>query len=419
MKEGILIVSYTFPPNPAIGGKRWYKFAQEFFNKGFDVHVISSEKSNVHFAKNDSDIQNFKMYYLKDNYPDWFFQRQENLLQRIRYKLFQYYLLIKSKGTIFDKSLFLQHEAQHIVRQVIIKNNIQLVIVTSPPFYLSSFVSQLKREIDFKLICDLRDPWTWGESYGYKNLSTQRLSHDKNLEQNVVFNCDYIISPSHSIVHHLKNFYPAHQNKIFHIPHGVDNSIVSRSARKNDKLKTGLKFIYAGTLYAEYDKFLEILCKSVRGFSKERLEQFSFDIYALNSNDQYKQIVDKWMLNEKICFHEPISEKQLIEKFNEYDGSIIFFPTKYKNFLSTKFIELIALRIPIVYVGEHGDVATFLESKKLGFHLELNELETELEQTISCIMDNYNVNFDISDFHFSALTDKILEMSKRDMNHDF
>lgn len=415
MKEGILIVSYTFPPNMAIGGKRWYKFACQFFDKGFDVHIISSEKSKMENRVNQVLIKDFKMYYLRDKYPDWFFQQPKNFLEKIRYKLFQFFLFQRSKGTIYDKSIFLQNEINQIVTKVIKENKIRLVIVTSPPFYISSFIAELRKKNEFKLICDFRDPWTWGESYGYENLSQNRLAHDKKLERGVIQTCDLIISPAKSIVLHLKSSYAEYESKIYHIPHGLDSSITLHSENKKSSYQSRFKFVYAGTLYNDYDRFLDKLCAVINRFPSETFDQFRFDIFALNQFDHYKAVVDRWKMNDKIFFHKRVEESELNKKLNQYDGSIIFFPPKYKDFLSTKFIELIALRIPIIYIGEKGEVADFLESNQLGVHLEMNDFPEKFEKKIQALKDEYNFNFDVSNYFFSVLTDRILEISNYDL----
>ena len=42
MGKKVLIVSYTFPPSPNVGGRRWSKLVRHLVESGNTVHVITA-----------------------------------------------------------------------------------------------------------------------------------------------------------------------------------------------------------------------------------------------------------------------------------------------------------------------------------------------------------------------------------------
>ncbi len=64
----IAIVSYTFPPSKAIGGRRWAKFSQQIAKKGHRVSVFCANEgaNEIFYTKEFSGI---KIHQIKSNYP--------------------------------------------------------------------------------------------------------------------------------------------------------------------------------------------------------------------------------------------------------------------------------------------------------------------------------------------------------------
>ena len=68
VKKKILVVSYTFPPSPGIGGRRWAKFSKVLVQKGWDVDVIAAKitrDSESVWMKDVLHFEKFHDYYLK------------------------------------------------------------------------------------------------------------------------------------------------------------------------------------------------------------------------------------------------------------------------------------------------------------------------------------------------------------------
>lgn len=42
----VLIIAYTFPPTPGIGGRRWAKFAKYLNRMGYDVSILCAKRDS-------------------------------------------------------------------------------------------------------------------------------------------------------------------------------------------------------------------------------------------------------------------------------------------------------------------------------------------------------------------------------------
>jgi hypothetical protein len=45
MSKNILLVSFVFPPSNDVGGRRWSKFAEALYEKGYNIHLITSNEA--------------------------------------------------------------------------------------------------------------------------------------------------------------------------------------------------------------------------------------------------------------------------------------------------------------------------------------------------------------------------------------
>ena len=71
MNKKVLIVCYSFPPYPGIGGRRWAKFAKYLYRNGYNVNVISSKNKADENSQWKTDIEEYSnnIDYIESNYP--------------------------------------------------------------------------------------------------------------------------------------------------------------------------------------------------------------------------------------------------------------------------------------------------------------------------------------------------------------
>ena len=400
-KLKILIISYTFPPNPAIGGKRWAKFAKYLKKQNNDVYILTKKEINS------NPIENY--YYFNNKYPIALTTVPANFYEKIKYHLSKLYLNIRVKGTIYDSSVFLEKTITSKTIKIIKDKNIDTVIVTGAPFRLLYFISKIIPDFpNINFIADFRDPWTWGKGYGLSIISEKRKNHEKWMESLVLEKYNFITVPVVSMATHLKKQYPENSNKVILLPHGYDpDDIPPTHSKTQNKIP---KIIYGGTLYDEqkysYDEFCNFLNKNTN------IANFYF---YTNTSHWANYINNKVKHNNNMYFSKQLNNKMFLTKVAESDFFIAFYPDKFKNHFSTKFSEIIATKTPIIFVGSKGYISNFLIKNKLGYHIQPQNIKTDLEKIITSKLStemDFNSIY-LSKFNISNITKSFVKLIKR------
>jgi glycosyltransferase involved in cell wall biosynthesis len=414
-KEAVLIVCYTFPPDKGIGGRRWSKFAKYLSNDNYDVHVITKSKQEV-FDQKEFGLEHVTIHEINSFYPLVLSKNPKTLLEKLSYKFWVILLPLIQKGSIYDRSIFMEKGLLRKMSSLIKSHNINLVFVTSAPFYLGYYAVKLKQKFKFFLTIDFRDPWTWSKGYGYSTLNEKRLVYDKGIERQVAEGADLIVSPAESILDHLINVHGIDKAKTYCVQHGVDVDLINETKESASILNTK-KCIYAGTLYEGYSIFLESLIKvlkKVKLDSPELYSNFRLDIFTNSDFNEYEIEVKNEGVSDVIKFHKPLKEKELFVKMIEYDCTIVFFPEYIKNIISTKFYELIYLKVPILYVGNDGLLSDFITNNNVGTFLNIDDMKNLfLDTLISTCKFQVNTDYDVKKHLYSNIsTDMMAKVSE-------
>jgi glycosyltransferase involved in cell wall biosynthesis len=415
----IIIVNFKHTASREIGGRRWLLFAKFMARQGYTVHVICAKQEKGESLWNSSD-ENGKiiLHELSAFYPQSFASLPTTLTSKLKYQFWMRALPLMVKGSFYDRASFFEKAMQQQVETLCTTHKIDQVYITCAPFKLAHYGVKLKKRFGFFLTVDFRDPWTWADAYGYALLNPKRKAHDEALEKEVVAEADLITSPAAVILQHLQEKYaPNNPGKFKLLSHGYDPddlNIVTTQERADHRESKQLNCIYGGTVYGGSDQFIQKLIQGIaaaKSANEELYNNFHYELYSLSDTSALRTVVASHQLQHKINFNEAIPAAKLFEKIKESDYCLVFFPTHYKDFISTKFYELIALRIPIVYVGEAGIVWDFLNDNKLGLTLSIDDFENtfcKLTELLSSF--EYNSSFAVESYSFPQLTEDLLRV---------
>ncbi len=367
-------------------------------NQGYDVHVACLKRE----GQNDDGGLNVHEY--EAFYPSVLNSQPTGIWSKLMYRMWLAIIRMRHQGGEYDRSVFAKTAVQNLVSSIIGNHNIQKVFVTCAPFYLASYLGELKKQTSFFLTTDFRDPWTWGKGYGYSLMSDSRKGYDKNVEAEVMSISDLITTPSEVILDDIKKLYPNSANKLYHLPHAFEKESFDGLSRKKEKESGKLKFIYAGTLYEGFDEFISSFIEAVE---KSKVnERVYLDIYSDDHSD-HGNLKESTL---QILFHNRINEKALFEAYMNSDAALVFFPEKFKDFISTKFFELAYAKLPIVLVGYEGLVSRFILENNLGAFIPIDALNPgRIEKMFAIDFHGLESHFDASAFEFSKVTSDLVQ----------
>jgi glycosyltransferase involved in cell wall biosynthesis len=401
--ENILLIAYKFPPFPGIGGRRWAKFAKYLSKRGYIVHVICA-KNNLQevspwFA--DVNINNIIIHPVKTFYPSVLFRSPSYWIEKVLYKFYSNFFKILISGNINDKSIFWKRGLLKKSNALIKKYNIENVIVSGAPFRSLFYSLELKNNNNIKLFIDFRDPWTWGDGYGFKLLSDFDQRFEEKLQDTVVEKSDIIFVPVKSMLEFLKEKYPQYKSKIKLLPHGYD-----KDDYKDIKKQQGpvLNLIYGGTIYDGIEKEF---CELIKTVKENNNQNFAINFYS--KIFKYEDLIKAEKLERKIKYYPLVPPSEYLKKVANSHYYLVIFPERFKDFISTKFFEIIYLGVPIILICEKGDVSDFVTENELGLWIGTDEIVEKLGRVLRGeIQINQRVYSDIASYDFENLTDNLI-----------
>jgi len=396
-----LLVCYSFPPSSGVGGRKWAKLSKYLIRLGWDIQVICKEPSVNETSPWINDIKGVKYNYLPSKYPSILNKNPTNIFQKIWYRLCLLFLKTLTHSNYYDRGVFWEKSLTKLVNEIVEKENISNLIITGAPFSLLYYGAKIKRknpQINF--IADIRDSWLDGHYFGFDGLSKTRKEQEIFRLKTVLKEADTVIVPYETMLNEYSDLLGLN-TKIVHHPHAFDEDLlISREMRKNQKK---FELVNFGSQY----KSQEIQMKSVAR-AMERMDNIRIDFFT--NDHKYKSIFESNALIEsKVQFHALIPENGVFEIMHDSNAVLLFVPNHIRDFIATKYMEVIASRVPIVLIGERGLTSEFVVKNDLGIFIPSDSIETEFVRIQELLLAlNYNDEFDIEPFTFRRQA-KIIE----------
>jgi hypothetical protein len=380
-RPSIVVCSHILPPEPGIGGRRWAKFSKYFKKHGFNVHLLSAEltKNNI-VSPWIKDIENNEITRLPRKYPDILDQVPTSIFEKFRFLITRLFFQLRVKGTIYDRSVNWEKQFNDYFDELIAKNNIYGVISTGAPFNLMFLTAKLKKRYPhLKIINDFRDPWTWGEIYGFKGLEPSRWKFENFKESETIKLSDYITSSAQFIHEVLEKKYPEHKNKFQLIPHGFDKEDFFDTEKKPHGPTSKIKILYGGTLYENLFEKLDFILKLASAYP----EKIEIDFYT--GKHQYEKLFKSYGL-KNVKLHNQVNAKEFFKIIGKYDYYLCITNDRIKDNISTKYYEIFANKTPIIYYGPHGYISEMISTNNVGLLIDdkngLEFLYSNLQENI-------------------------------------
>lgn len=404
----IIIISYTFPPYPGIGGRRWAKFAKYLALEGWEVHVIAAKRADASseslWTADVAGNRSIIVHRVRDLYPRWLLRAPGNIFHKVLYRFSLGMVRALTRGTPFDRGVFWNRAMVWKASELIKRHSVNNVVVSAAPFSSAYASLALKRRFcNINLMVDLRDPWTWGALYGIKSISQRRLFEERRREAAVVQGADKVIVPADAMHDHLCAIYSLFCSKIVVLPHGFDDQEVKIKSSRNDDC---VKIVFYGTLYDGLENDYRAIVSSLSATPRVRL-----DVYS--DSKHYRYFFEGEETSANLGFYSPVAPAELFSKASAYDFVLIVQPKYAMDFITTKIYEIVYARLPIIMVGEAGRLAKFLVDNNLGEHVLPSEIQKKFGSLHAWKKKPYGHDaFPIGDYSFVHLTKQLIRLLK-------
>ena len=392
----LLIVTYYWPPAGGPGVQRWVKLSKYLSKLGYQCYVVTVDENHASYPSTDLSLQKdidasikvtktksfevlkiFSSLFKKEKVP-YAGIPDKNKMSFVG-KLALY---IRSNFFIPDARVGWNSYAIKACEEIIRKENIDVVITTSPPHSTQLIGLSLKKKFkSIKWIADLRDPWT--DIYYYEKLShTKRAKQkDLSLEKQVLEQADAITvtSPITEKLYASK-IDKALSHKIKTITNGFDEDDFTSSTTSNSKTFT---ITFAGTINEQFG--IEGFVQAVKDITTKHKNVV---LHFIGTMDNYtKQLLEKELPNDhKITSYVP--HKELMNYLMQSQVLLLSIPKgNNQGTIPGKLFEYLATQKAIICLGPQGcsagEIITECEAGKTFTHQTVSEIENYLEQLIN------------------------------------
>ena len=412
-KKNILIVCFSFPPFPGIGGRRWAKFSKHLAKNNFNVFVLAAENTSKTESEWRDDVKHTGIYVKRFSlglsrifsfYPASF-------TEKIIYKLLSFKASLFVKGNKQDKIYFIKKELLRLTDNLISENKINTIIITIPPYKLAYYLLPLKKKYPhIKFMVDYRDPWTDNKSYhGFADISQTDLADEIEFEKEVLETADVVFDVNAKSLDVLKRK-TITKAQFIHLPNGFDFDDYKYLEPKTD-ISGRKRFIYSGSFYPNLIYLLQPLINCLNKLEETHPDIYQnllFDFYG-NMDHNAVELLKKSNC-KAITFHGNLPQKQVLDEINQSDYCLLFSAPDHNHALNTKFYEYLFFRKPILYFGGKGEASDYIINNSIGLLFEPDKIESMLHEFLSS--ENYknfkcNPSVDITTFETGQIS-KIL-----------
>jgi glycosyltransferase involved in cell wall biosynthesis len=397
----IIIVSYTFPPMSGVGGRRWAKLSHALCESSQEVHVFCAKPGlgeTSHWNVHHSLIVN----RLPKKYPQILNRVPKRFLDKIGYRLSLLILKLFTQGNYYDRGIFWEKHFEYIYAYMQ-KNTIKNLIVTGGPFSLLYYAAKLKMQHpEINYLADIRDEWGANEFYGFGLLSENRKTEEFKRLKLTLQQADRVLVPYPYMKEKYTQNVPDSAHKMSVLPHGVDDVFFrdKKIVRNHDTIH----LVNFGSIHSGQEEAMKDL-SSVLGKIPVHIQFYTHE-------KKYESIFNLAnTIPNRVTYHDTVEEKKVAELLSESDAALLFIPNHFKDSITTKFMEIIASRTPIVAIGIEGEASEFILKNKLGIFIPYSDicfrminLKAELDNL------NYNDSFDTSPYHFSNQAKQLINI---------
>ncbi len=274
----LLLLSWHFPPDSAVGGMRWQKFAQYAAERGWGVDVIMRDPRALRGCDPERlrDLPAGTRLYFVGDRPLRFESIVETAVGYLRRPMRR---ALESEDAArpsssaslarsevrwprtvreFARGYFsaVEHwrgtrwasDAAHVAGGIVEKGTHRAIVSSGPPHFVHTAARSIARDCGLPFVVDLRDPWSMVQRIPECIASPVMLALAARGEQRVVQDAALLVTNTEPARDLMCARYPAAAPRIVAVPNGFDDDPVPPSLHS-----PRFTVAYAGTIYLDRD----------------------------------------------------------------------------------------------------------------------------------------------------------------------
>lgn len=409
-KDNVLIICYSFPPHPGIGGRRWAKFSKILSAKGYEIFVVGANNFSSSTSFWSKDVEKAKINITTFNFQ---FQRiikyPKSILEKLARKIVLSFLNITKYNANIITSLP-NKNVWNSISDLIVKEKIKKVIVSGDP-YLFYYASNLKKKLDFELILDYRDLWNDHTFYDTKvKLSTRQKRYFELAENFGVNNCDKIIFVDEYIKSVVEKRITSKTVSTFVIHNGFDKDDLENGGNEKTQNEV-INIFFAGSISSDLNNALIEFVSAFEKLSKvdpTLYSKFFISIFGEMDSALVVEIAGFKLANLNIK-SKTLNIGEYYQQLKKIDIGLVILSDEYKNSFVTKFTDYLFYEKYIAVLGFKGYFTDYVEKQKIGLGFDASDPVTFFRN----LLDSYNNRKIISanekeKFDLDFLTQKLI-----------
>lgn len=427
----ILIITYYWPPAAGPGVQRFLKTAKFLPEFGWKPYILTVKDGT--YSSTDDSLENdipeeAEVFKTKTKEPFKIYEKITG--NKGSSKSVGMINLNNSKNPIKKLSLFIRANcfipdprkgwkkyAVEKAAELIKKEDISIVITTSPPHSTHLIGLSLQEKYNIKWIADFRDPWT--NLYFNKMLprTKRTIKKDKALENKVVSKADYITVISKGLQKEFKD----RNSNIELIYNGFDEDDIPKKINLNkDKC---FKIAYVGNFKPNQN--ISAFWQAISELMQENhsLQDIIRIEFTGNTDNRVNAFVEKYQLEKNVIFNNYVKHHEATQIMSNSDLLLFVVPKAENNklIITGKLFEYLATRNPILSIGPvEGDASSIIDEAKRDKMLDYENLEA-IKNTIKKYIDIWHQepkkfkhnDDDIMNYSRKVLTKKLAEIFNR------
>ena len=404
----IFLISYYWKNDNSVGKLRWYNLIQELKKLNYDITVFSIGKEhNIKRKDNLTEIEWKNNRFLDFIYRKNFKNYSKGVVDSSSNLLIRFLSWIRVNFFYPDGRIFNLRKIENFIIEYIIKNDINLLITTSPPHSTQLLGQRIKKKTNIEWISDYRDPYlSWDILLNMKPLNISKKIHS-NFQNQFLNGSDKIIVTNSK----LKKEFSSLTNNQIEVIHNGSNYYPS-----NNFINKKFILSYFGLLNKLRDPktlidVLDDLLKTDKCF----YDNFEFHLYGDIQKTTLNDIKNKKYLIQKTTIKNYMPNNKISKEIDSCSILLLLLNnTKIQNTTPYKLFDYLVSEKNILTLGDYpsGDVDHLLKKYKRSKRLNYSDNESIRGYLIK-MFELYknkklkNIKLDYSELRYNHLAKKL------------